>query len=552
MIRNENKTYATITFQNYFRLYKKLSGMTGTAKSEEEEFRAIYGLDVLEIPTNKPVARIDMPDVIYKTANGKNRAIIKEIIQRHKKGQPILVGTVTVEKSEEISKMLIKNGVKHNVLNAKNHAREADIVAQAGRLGAVTIATNMAGRGTDILLGGNPEFLAKRKLREEGITDDVIELATSFIANIPEEVKEVRNHYKEIYDKLKAQTDEEKVKVVEAGGLHILGTERHESRRIDNQLRGRSGRQGDAGSSIFFISLEDDLAKRFGGDKMQRIYDFFRVDENQPMQSKMLSRSIENAQRTIEGKNFGIRKHVLEYDDVMNKQREVMYAERMKVIKDDDVHKDILNLIPDFVRYIVGSVINNENKPETWDLEALNSAIEMRLLPKDSQFVTKERANNWDYEYLLAKLTEETINVYEDKIARYKEQGIDYTEIERMVLLRNIDTKWIDHIDSMDQLRKGISLRGYGNVDPVLEYKKEGFEMFEDLTASIQDDTVTLLLKAELQRMPQKQERQENMQTNQASGPVIHKRVAKQEIGRNDPCPCGSGKKYKNCCGQNK
>ncbi len=551
-IRNENKTYATITFQNYFRLYKKLSGMTGTAKSEEEEFRAIYGLDVLEIPTNKPVARIDMPDIIYKTANGKNRAIIKEIIQRHKKGQPILVGTVTVEKSEEISKMLIKNGVKHNVLNAKNHAREADIVAQAGRLGAVTIATNMAGRGTDILLGGNPEFLAKRKLREEGITDDVIELATSFIANIPEDVKEVRNHYKEIYDKLKTQTDEEKIKVVEAGGLHILGTERHESRRIDNQLRGRSGRQGDAGSSIFFISLEDDLAKRFGGDKMQRIYDFFRVDENQPMQSKMLSRSIENAQRTIEGKNFGIRKHVLEYDDVMNKQREVMYAERMKVIKDDDVHKDILNLIPDFVRYIVGSVISNENKPETWDLEALNSAIEMRLLPKDSQFVTKERANNWDYEYLLTKLTEETINVYEDKIARYKEQGIDYTEIERMVLLRNIDTKWIDHIDSMDQLRKGISLRGYGNVDPVLEYKKEGFEMFEDLTASIQDDTVTLLLKAELQRMPQKQERQENMQTNQASGPVIHKRVAKQEIGRNDPCPCGSGKKYKNCCGQNK
>ncbi len=551
-IRNENKTYATITFQNYFRLYKKLSGMTGTAKSEEEEFRAIYGLDVLEIPTNKPVARIDMPDVIYKTVNGKNRAIIKEIIERHKKGQPILVGTVTVEKSEEISKLLIKNGIKHNVLNAKNHAREADIVAQAGRLGAVTIATNMAGRGTDILLGGNAEFLAKRRLREEGITDDVIELATSFIANVPEDVMEVRKHYREIYENLKAQTDEEKIKVVEAGGLHILGTERHESRRIDNQLRGRSGRQGDAGSSIFFISLEDDLAKRFGGEKMQRIYEFFKVDEDQPIQSKILSRSIENAQRTIEGKNFGIRKHVLEYDDVMNKQREVMYAERMKVIKDDNVHNDILKLIPDFVKYIVGSVINNENKPETWDLEALNNAIEMRLLPKDSEFVTKERANNWDYEYLIKKLTEETINVYEDKILRYKEQGIDYTEIERMVLLRNIDTKWIDHIDSMDQLRKGISLRGYGNVDPVLEYKKEGFEMFEDLTASIQDDTITLLLKAELQRVPQKQETTQNLKTNQQTGPVIQKRVAKQNIGRNDPCPCGSGKKYKNCCGQDK
>ncbi len=551
-IRNENKTYATITFQNYFRLYKKLSGMTGTAKSEEEEFRAIYGLDVLEIPTNKPIARKDMPDIIYKTTNGKNRAIIKEIIEKHKKGQPILVGTVTVEKSEEISKMLIKNGVKHNVLNAKNHAREADIVAQAGRLGAVTIATNMAGRGTDILLGGNPEFLAKRKLREEGVADDVIELATSFIANIPEDVMAVRNHYNEIYDKLKEQTDAEKIKVVEAGGLHILGTERHESRRIDNQLRGRSGRQGDAGSSVFFISLEDDLAKRFGGDKMQRIYDFFRVDENQPMQSKMLSRSIENAQRTIEGKNFGIRKHVLEYDDVMNKQREVMYAERMKVIKEDNIHNDILKLIPDFVRYVVGGVINNENKPETWDLEALNNAIEMKLLPKDSEFVTKERANNWDYEYMLSKITQETIRVYEEKTAKYNEQGINFSEIERMVLLRNIDTKWIDHIDSMDQLRKGISLRSYGNVDPVLEYKKEGFEMFEDLTASIQDDTVTLLLKAELQRVPTRQEAPQNLQTNQKAGPVIQKRVAKQEIGRNDPCPCGSGKKYKNCCGQNK
>ena len=551
-IRNENKTYATITFQNYFRIYKKLSGMTGTAKSEEEEFRSIYGLDVLEIPTNKPVARIDMPDVIYKTVNGKNKAIIKEIVERHKKGQPILVGTVTVEKSEEISKLLIRHGVKHNVLNAKNHAREADIVAQAGRLGAVTIATNMAGRGTDILLGGNAEFLAKRKLREEGVSDDVIELATSFVSNIPEDVMQVRERYNQIYKKLKEQTDQEKVKVVEVGGLHILGTERHESRRIDNQLRGRSGRQGDAGSSIFFISLEDDLAKRFGGEKMQRIYEFFRVDEGQPIQSKMLSKSIENAQRTIEGKNFGIRKHVLEYDDVMNKQREVMYAERMKVIKDEDVHKDILNLIPDFVRYVVSSAIDNENKPDTWDLEVLNSAIEMKLLPKDSNFVTIDRAKNWDYEYLLEKLTQETINVYEQKIARYAEQGIVFTEIERMVLLRNIDTKWIDHIDSMDQLRKGISLRSYGNVDPVLEYKKEGFEMFEDLTASIQDDTITLLLKAELQKVPTPQERKENLQTNQTAGPVMPKKSTKKEIGRNDTCPCGSGKKYKNCCGQGK
>ena len=552
-IRNENKTYATITFQNYFRLYKKLSGMTGTAKSEEEEFRAIYGLDVLEIPTNRPVIRKDMPDIIYKTVNGKNKAIINEIETRHAAGQPVLVGTVTVEKSEEISKLLIRKGIKHNVLNAKNHAREADIVAQAGRFGAVTIATNMAGRGTDILLGGNPEFMAKRKLREEGVDEDTIELATSYISDIPEEAQKVRERYRDIFAKLKEQTDAEKEKVVAAGGLHILGTERHESRRIDNQLRGRSGRQGDPGSSVFFISLEDDLAKRFGGDRMHRIYEFFKIDEDQPMQSKMLSRSIENAQRAIEGRNFGIRKHVLEYDDVMNKQREVMYAERMKVIKDENVHEDILKLIPDFVAYTVGTVINNQNKPETWDIDALNSVIELKLLPKDTNFVTKEKIENWDYEYFIQKLTEETIRVYEEKIERYKEQGVKFSEVERMVLLKNIDSKWIDHIDAMDQLKKGISLRGYGNVDPVVEYKKEGFEMFEDLTASIQDDTVTLLLKAELRRVPAMQaEEKKDLKTNATDGSAPMPKRAKQDIGRNDPCPCGSGKKYKNCCGAGK
>lgn len=549
-IRNENKTFATITFQNYFRLYKKLSGMTGTAKTEEEEFRAIYGLDVLEIPTNKPVIRKDNPDIIYKTVKGKNEAIINEIEEKHKKGQPVLVGTITVEKSEEISRLLIKKGIKHNVLNAKNHAREADIVAQAGRFGAVTIATNMAGRGTDILLGGNPEFMAKRKLREEGIDDETIELATSFISEIPDEAKEVRNRYREIYAKFKEQTDAEKEKVVEAGGLHILGTERHESRRIDNQLRGRSGRQGDPGSSVFFISLEDDLAKRFGGERMQRIYEFFKLDETQPIQSKMLSHSIENAQRAIEGRNFGIRKHVLEYDDVMNKQREVMYAERMKVIKEDDVHGDVLKLIPDFVREVVSSVIDNENKPDTWNLDALNTAIEAKLLPKDSRFVTPERAENWDYEYLLTKLNEEVVRIYEEKIARYKEEGINFGEVEKIVLLKNIDTKWIDHIDAMDQLRKGISLRGYGNVDPVLEYKKEGYEMFEDLTLSIQEDTVTLLLKAELRKIPVlKKEEKRDFVTNE-EGSTVNRPTAKKKIGRNDPCPCGSGKKYKDCCGK--
>ena len=549
-IRNENKTLATITFQNYFRIYKKLSGMTGTAKTEEEEFRAIYGLDVLEIPTNKPVIRKDMPDVIYKTVAGKNRAIIKEIAKLHEKGQPVLVGTVTVEKSEEISKLLIKKGIKHNVLNAKNHSKEADIVAQAGRFGAVTIATNMAGRGTDILLGGNPEFMAKRKLRDEGIENDVIELATSFITDIPDDVKAVRERYNEIYAQYKTQTDAEKEKVIAAGGLHILGTERHESRRIDNQLRGRSGRQGDPGSSTFFISLEDDLAKRFGGERMQRIYSFFNISEDEPIQSKMLSHSIENAQRAIEGRNFGIRKHVLEYDDVMNKQREVMYDERMKVITSQDVHEKILNLIPDYAAYVVGSVIDNENKPETWDLDALNAAIENKLLPKDSEFVTKERAENWDYEYLMEKLVQEVIATYEDKIAAYKEKGIDFYKIEKFMLLRIIDSKWIDHIDAMDQLRKGISLRGYGNVDPVVEYKKEGFEMFEDLTASIQDETAYILLKGELREQPVVHKNPNQFVTNQDKGENVWK-SNKKKIGRNDPCPCGSGKKYKDCCGKN-
>ncbi len=550
-IRNENKTYATITFQNYFRIYSKLSGMTGTAKSEEEEFRSIYNLDVLEIPTNRPVARVDSPDIIYKTVKGKNQAIINDIEEKHKKGQPVLVGTVTVEKSEEISKLLIKKGIKHNVLNAKNHAREADIVAQAGRFGAVTIATNMAGRGTDILLGGNPEFLSKRKLREEGVDEQTIEVATSFVVDIPEEAQKVRERYRAIYEDFKKVTDAEKEKVIAVGGLHILGTERHESRRIDNQLRGRSGRQGDVGSSVFFISLEDDLAKRFGGEKLTKVYDAFNIDEYEPLQSKMFSRSIENAQRVIEGRNFGIRKHVLEYDDVMNKQREVMYAERMKVIKAESVHEDILKLIPDFVEYTVGSVINNQNKPETWDLEALNNIIELKLLPKDTNFVTKEKIENWDYEYFISKLTLETINTYNEKIERYKEEGINFAEIERMVFLKNIDTKWIDHIDSMDQLKKGISLRGYGNIDPVVEYKKEGFEMFEDMTAAIQDDTVTLLLKAELRKVPAAPtEEKKDFVTNAPVGGAPIPKKAKQEIGRNDPCPCGSGKKYKNCCGQ--
>ena len=550
-VRNENKTYATITFQNFFRLYNKLSGMTGTAKTEEEEFRSIYSLDVLEIPTNRPVVRQDLNDRIYPTVKGKHRAIVEEICRRHKNGQPVLVGTVTIERSEEISHLLKAKGVPHNVLNAKNHAKEADIVAQAGRYGAVTIATNMAGRGTDILLGGNPEFMAKQQLRNKGVENDVIELATSFIADIPEEVAEVRKQYQEIYAEFKKKTDAEKAKVMAAGGLHILGTERHESRRIDNQLRGRSGRQGDPGSSEFFISLEDDLAKRFGGDRLQRLYSMFRIDEDTCLQAKMLSRSIENAQRNIEGRNFGIRKQVLQYDDVMNKQRELIYKERMSVLRGENVHENILKFIPDYVDATIAMSIDNENKPDSWDLDLFNKNVDDRLLPAGSEFITEERAEKWDYEYLREKLIEKTMEEYENKILRYKELGVDYYDVERVVLLKTVDRKWIDHIDAMDQLRKGIGLRAYGQVDPVIAYKQEGIEMFEEMASRIQEDTIAVLLKAELEKMPvMKQEEKKDLITN---NPEDRKMQAKSQktVGRNEPCPCGSGKKYKNCCGKN-
>lgn len=553
-VRNENKTYATITFQNYFRLYHKLSGMTGTAKTEEEEFRTIYGLDVLEIPTNKPVQRIDLPDVIYSTAAGKTRAIVKEIIERHATGQPILVGTVTVEKSEEISRWLIKNKVKHNILNAKNHKREAEIIAQAGKKGAVTIATNMAGRGTDILLGGNPEFMAIQDLRNEGISDELINVATSYVQNVTDEQKAVREKYREYLKEHEEVTEAEKKEVVALGGLHIIGTERHESRRIDNQLRGRSGRQGDPGSSLFFISLEDDLAKRFGGERLQSIYRAFKVDEDTPLQSKMLSRSIENAQKTIEGKNFGIRKHIIEYDDVMNLQRKIIYEERMKVLRGDDVHQDVLNLIPDYVGDIIRDNADMKQSPVDWDKDKLNKALEDRALPRDTAFITDEVLENWDAEYIIEKAVEKVIACYEEKIAGYKEQGLDFSEFERFIFLKVVDNKWIDHIDAMDKLKRGISLRGYANEDPVIAYKKEGLEMFEEMTASIQEDVVSLLLKSELKKVEEpkaeKRDLVENGGANDGSrsnSPI----VKTSTIGRNDPCPCGSGKKFKNCCGRN-
>ena len=502
-VRSENKTWATVTFQNYVRLYSKLSGMTGTAKTEEAEFRTIYSLDVVEIPTNRPVQRVDLPDKVYSTIDGKKRAIINEIIERHESGQPILVGTSSVDKSEEISRLLKKNGVKHNILNAKNHEREAEIVAQAGRLGAVTISTNMAGRGTDILLGGNPEYLAKKRLREEGAKHEDIELAIStYITDIPEDIAVLRERYKKVYAHYKAETDAEKAQVIEKGGLCIIGTERHESRRIDNQLRGRAGRQGDIGMSVFFLSLEDDLVMRFGGERMKSLYALFKIDEDTCLESKLLSRGIENAQRTIEGRNFGIRKNVLQYDDVMNKQRMVIYEERMNVLKGANVHEQVLKYIPDFVTETVASAVNVEDMPELWNEAELNAALEAKLLPEGTNYVTRERLIKWDYPLAIKKICKKVEKEYERKIAELKEVGVDFSQIERRVLLMTVDRNWIDHIDAMDQLRKGISLRAYGQVDPVISYKQEGFDMFDEMIERIQRTTISTLLKVKIELRP--------------------------------------------------
>ncbi|MBQ8659094.1 MAG: preprotein translocase subunit SecA [Clostridia bacterium] len=526
-VRSENKTYATITFQNYFRLYNKLSGMTGTAKTEEAEFRTIYSLDVIEIPTNRPIKRVDLPDMVYSTVDGKKRAIVNEIIERHESGQPILVGTSSVDKSEEISRLLKKVGVKHNILNAKNHEREAEIVAQAGRLGAVTISTNMAGRGTDILLGGNPEYLAKKRLREEGAKREDIELATStYITEIPEEIATLRERYKKVYEYFKAQTDKEKEEVIAAGGLCIIGTERHESRRIDNQLRGRAGRQGDIGMSVFYLSLEDDLVMRFGGERMKSLYNFFKIDEDTCLQSKMLSHGIENAQKAIEGRNFGVRKNVLQYDDVMNKQRMVMYGERMNVLRGEDVHQQVLKYIPDFVVDTVAGAVNIEDMPELWNEDDLNAALEAKMLPEGTNYVTRERLMKWDYELAIKKITNKVTKEYEKKIEEYKELGVDFGAIERRVLLMTVDRNWIDHIDAMDQLRKGIGLRAYGQVDPVISYKKEGFDMFDEMVERIQRTTISVLLKVKLEVRQQPAQpapaptplRRQMPETNGASG----------------------------------
>ena len=545
-VRSENKTYATITFQNYFRLYSKLSGMTGTAKTEEAEFRTIYSLDVIEIPTNKPVKRVDLPDRVYSTIDGKKRAIVNEIVERHESGQPILVGTSSVDKSEEISRLLKKNGIKHNILNAKNHEREAEIVAQAGRFGAVTIATNMAGRGTDILLGGNPEYLAKKRLREEGVEREVIDLATSmYIQDIDDKTREVRERYKKLYEHYKAETDKEKEQVIAVGGLCIIGTERHESRRIDNQLRGRSGRQGDVGMSVFFLSLEDELVLRFGGERMKSLYNLFKIDEDTCLESRMLSRGIENAQKNIEGRNFGIRKNVLQYDDVMNTQRKVMYEERLNVLKGADVHEQVLKYIPDYVEETVRSAVNVEDMPELWNETELNAALEAKLLPEGTGYVTREKLMKWDYPLAIRKITNKTIKEYEKKIEDIKATGSDFKDVERRVLLMNVDRNWIDHIDAMDQLRKGIGLRAYGQVDPVISYKKEGFEMFDEMVERIQRTTIAVLLKVKVEIRPAPQPVRRQMPEQGAVSGSGEVPPARKPLRRQMPEPLSSMSSYK-------
>ena len=544
-VRSENKTLATITFQNFFRLYKKLSGMTGTAKTEEDEFRGIYNLDVVVIPTNVPMIRKDEKDAIYKTVEGKMKGVVAEIEERSKTGQPILIGTLTVEKSEELSKLLRMRKISHNVLNARNHEMEAYIIAQAGRLNSITIATNMAGRGTDIILGGNPEFLAKQKLKELRYEEDQINEATSFRSDLPREIREIRDLYNKLYSEYKLKTDKEKEKVIEAGGLHILGTERHESRRIDNQLRGRSGRQGDIGSSIFFVALEDDMAKFFGGERFKKF--LFMLDDNERLPLRgMFSNTIETAQKRVEARNFSTRKSVLQYDDVMNKQREIVYKQRNEVLDNQNVHDQILKWIPENVETVVDDSIGDLKENENWDISLFNKNIEARLLPPDTNFITAKHAEDCDEILILEKLTKATIKEYEKKIERYKEQGLDFSEVERFILLKSVDKKWQDHIDDMDRLRRGIGLRAYGQHDPVISYTKEGFEMFEYMIADIHEETVKILLKIEVKQTPKMERENQNLMTNSKNVPA----KAGKKVGPNDPCPCGSGRKFKHCCGK--
>ncbi|MBE5783413.1 MAG: preprotein translocase subunit SecA [Clostridiales bacterium] len=554
-VERESKTLATITFQNYFRMYKKLSGMTGTAKTEEGEFQGIYNLDVVQIPTNKPMIRNDMNDMIYRTKKGKYAAVVEEIIKRHQTGQPILVGTVSVEVSELISRMLEMRGIPHEVLNAKHHAREASIVAQAGHYGAVTIATNMAGRGTDILLGGNPDFMARRTMRQEEIPEDIIEAATGFHENVAEEILVARKRYQELKAEYKKTTDVEHDKVVAVGGLHIIGTERHESRRIDNQLRGRAGRQGDPGSSQFFIALEDDLMRLFGGERIQPIIERLGMDENTPLEAGMLTKQIESAQKRVESRNFEVRKHVLQYDDVMNQQRGVIYGQRLQVLRGENMSGVIGNMKNTLIESAVARFLTGDTQKE-WDLDGLKEYLERMCVPFGTVDANRENLLSGSKEEAMELFKKAAQRFYEEREAHFKELGIDMRELERAILLRAVDLRWMDHIDAMDQLRDGIGLRAYAQRDPVNEYKLESYDMFEEMVHLIQEDTVRRLYQLKLERAPERQAAARPTAASHSS-PAANQSAprnpvkAGEKIGRNSPCPCGSGKKYKNCCGRN-
>ncbi|MBE5806015.1 MAG: preprotein translocase subunit SecA [Clostridiales bacterium] len=558
-IADESKTLATITFQNYFRMYGKLSGMTGTAMTEESEFQEIYKLDVIEIPTNKPLAREDEADIIYKNENAKFRAVIKDIKESYEKGQPVLVGTVSIEKSEKLSKLLNNEGIKHTVLNAKQHEKEAEIVAQAGKFGAVTIATNMAGRGTDIMLGGNSEYLAKQEMKKLGYSEELIEQATAFNETDDQEILSARTKFKELETKFDNEIKEEKQKVIDAGGLKIIGTERHESRRIDNQLRGRSGRQGDPGNSKFYIGLDDDLMKIFGGNAITKVYETLGADEDMPIQSRMISSAVESAQKKVEGKNFSIRKNVLSYDDVMNTQREIIYKQRREVLDGENLKESILKMMDTTTEnivsaYAVEDVVEVEESLilELNNVLGITNQIDLKL---------DEKVNA---QKLISKLQEIVHEIYENK-----EQSIgseNLRELERVIMLKTVDEKWMEHIDNMDELKNGIGLRAYGQKDPVVQYRIEGFDMFDAMVDDIRTQVSTIMLHIEKNESVSRTETVkitgaslEDAAINLVDGNIsekeggLNKTVVNKEpkVGRNDDCPCGSGKKYKNCCGKN-
>ena len=539
-VERESKTLATITFQNYFRMYKKLAGMTGTAKTEEEEFRTIYKLDVIEIPTNMPMVRKDQPDVVYKNEKGKFNAVINEIVEANKIGQPALVGTISIERSEIISNILKKKGIKHEVLNAKYHEKEAEIIAQAGKFGAVTIATNMAGRGTDIVLGGNPEFLSKQEMRKNGFEEWLIIESTGFNEAKDEQVIEAIKTFRELYDKYKKITDEERQKVVQAGGLKIIGTERHESRRIDNQLRGRSGRQGDPGESRFYISLEDDLMRLFGSDRIMGIVNTLGLEEDMPIENRMLTGTIEKAQRRVEGRNFNIRRHVIQFDDVMNKQREVIYKQRRLVLDGADLNEPISKMIDAIIDDLILRFTGESELPDLWDLDGLREKMQSIFQGTEDLNLSIDIVSSLDKMELKEMLLEVAKNAYGKQESEISSEHM--RELEREIMLWVVDQKWMDHIDSMDQLRHGIGLRAYGQRDPVVEYR------FEGLVKAIQEETITMLMHVRReQTLNLEQDVKQVEESSPGMGATLTKR--KEKVGRNDLCPCGSGKKYKKCCG---